>query len=90
MITLFFIKLNAILDAVMCRCDLRNRRATRARASRHALLLVSPAAEPQDLVPFGRQSTAACRMCCSAIPSRVDLSRWKRKKAARTETTLAA
>ena len=27
MITLFFIKLNAILDAVTCRCDLHNRRA---------------------------------------------------------------
>jgi hypothetical protein len=25
MITLFFIKLNAILDAVTCRCDLHNR-----------------------------------------------------------------
>ena len=35
MITLFFIKLNAILNAVTCRCDLHNRRATRAHASRH-------------------------------------------------------
>jgi hypothetical protein len=59
MITLFLIKLNAILDAVTCRCDLHNRRAIRAHASRHALLLVSPSAEPQGLAPFGRKDVSA-------------------------------